>query len=143
MTISTTFVKVSTNEVVVKVAGGEGSTVIRLNDLVAPYETIFSQPVVDIAGYVFTGTADSVASIERDTDRILTISGAYQMLFTGQDMLPDSTSNTHDIKIDMVGTQGQLHLKLKKVVGYAVPEFNDYTRYDAGMYWDNIVALWE
>lgn len=145
MALDTQFIKKTQHEAIVKVYGTGGPAIIELPDLVAPRESVEGIPTVNIAGFTFTGTNDCVITVSRGDSVIASVSptGANYMDFRGQDMVPEITNNVFDITINISGTQGQLWLKLKKVSGYSMADFSDYTRWDAGLYWDSITLLWE
>lgn len=124
MTVAKSFLKISDFEAVVKVTGDNAdTTTITLNSdlLHAPTQVVDgSTQTVDITGMAWTGAANAVIQIVRDSVIITTLqAGAAGYLeFTGQFMTPDTTQNTKDIVVSIHHGQAELWLRVRKVAGY-------------------------
>jgi len=124
MTVAKSFLKISDFEAVVKVTGvNADTTTITLNSdlLHAPTQVVDgSTQTVDITGMAWTGAANGVIQIVRDSVIITTLqAGAAGYLeFTGQYMTPDTTKNTKDIVVTITGGQAELWLRVRKTDGY-------------------------
>lgn len=121
MAIVTTILKKTHQEVTVKVAGTGAASTVALADLVATGQALDgATQTVNIIGATWTGAADGVITITRNSVVIMTLqaNAAGMLYFDGQSMVPDSIQNTSDIVITVSGAQAEVWLKLRKVSGY-------------------------
>lgn len=121
MAIVTTILKKTHQEVTVKVAGTAAASTVALADLVATGQALDgATQTVNIIGATWTGAADGVITITRNSVVIMTLqaNAAGMLYFDGQSMVPDSIQNTSDIVITVSGAQAEVWLKLRKVSGY-------------------------
>lgn len=135
MAVTKTVLKLAERDAVVKVAGGAGTATIDLQtDLKKTNEVVAGATQrVSIAGVQWTGTADAVITIARNSTTILTLNcgaaGALEM--NGQTMIPDSIEDDKDIVVTVTGTAGELYIRLKKNYGYTSgSETSVYGQYD-------------
>lgn len=124
MTVAKSFLKISDFEAVIKVTGVAGDTAtITLNSdiLHAPSQVVDGgTQTVDITGIAWTGAANGIIQIVRNSVIITTLqTGAAGYLeFTGQFMTPDTTNNTSNIVVNISGGQSELWLRVRKIGGY-------------------------
>ena len=113
------YLKRSNYETVIKVFGSPGTINLNLTDLVTDNEAV-SLPKVNLIGVSWTGSNDSEITISRNNQVLLTLpgTGANYINFSGDSFTPDIINNTHNFTINMVGTQGQVWLRLRKLEGY-------------------------
>lgn len=130
------FLKVSHQDCVAKVAGNAGTVTIGLaTDLLysAGQELDGSTQTVNITGVGWTGTNDCVISVIRNGTVVMTLpsTGSNYLDFDNSQLTPETTNNTHDISVSIAGTQGEIWLRLKKVGGYAPKtEMSSFGAYD-------------
>lgn len=123
MAVVKTVVKNTNQEAVVKVAGTAAAATIDLSvDLLAATQALAgATQTVNIAGLVWTGATDGIITLTRNNIVVVTLqanaSGALD--FTGQMMIPEVISNTHDIVVTISGAQAECWIRLRKVGGYA------------------------
>lgn len=117
--------KVITNthsETVVKVWGAAGvSETITLAGLLATGQVLNgATQTVNVLGVSWTGSNENVSTVTRNTDRIFTLpgTGAATLELSGQNMPPDTVSNTYDLVVAITGGPGEVWIKLRKVSGY-------------------------
>lgn len=117
-----TILKKTAQEAIVKVQGDSGSVTIDLQTEIVSSGQVLdgATQTVNIIGLTWTGAASSVIAIDRNSTRIMTVGGSSigSLDFNGQDMVPDTINNTHDIVVTISGGQGELWLKLRKAGGY-------------------------
>lgn len=138
------YLKKTKKDVVVKVFGTPGAATIDLNDLVIDNEFINGTPTVNLIGVSWTGSNDTEITISRNSQVLLTCpsTGSNYINFSGDNFTPDILNNTHNFSINMVGTQGQVWLRLRKLSGYEVinnngiDQYNNLTLFDEGSTWD-------
>lgn len=134
MAVTKTILKLAERDVVIKVAGGAGTSTIAIRtDLKRENEQIVGTATASIAGLQWTGTSDAVVSIVRNDVTIMTLNcgaaGALEM--NGQMMIPDSIQHDKDIVINITGAAAELYLRLKKTSGYVSGyEPSEYGQYD-------------
>lgn len=123
MAVVKTVVKNTNQEAVVKVAGTEAAATIDLSvDLLAATQALAgATQTVNIAGLVWTGATNGIITLTRNNIVVVTLqanaSGALD--FTGQMMIPEVISNTHDIVVTISDAQAECWIRLRKVGGYA------------------------
>ena len=122
MAVTKTVLKSTDAEVVVKVAGTDGSATISLaTDTPAANQVVDgSTQTVNITGLSWTGAANSQIQIVRNSVIVATVIGetAAQFDFAGQMMTPDTTQNTKDLVVTISGAQAECWIRLKKIGGY-------------------------
>lgn len=109
-------------EAVIKVWGAAGtSETITLADLIAPGQVVSGTPTVNIVGVTWTGQNETVITVTRAAERVLTLpsTGSSTIDFSGQALPPDSVENTSDLVIAITGGVGEIWIKLRKIEGYA------------------------
>lgn len=139
------YLKISKRDVVVKVFGSPGAVTIDLEDLITDNEIIGDTPTVNLIGVCWTGTNDSEITISRNGQILLTCpsTGSQYLNFSGDTLIPDILNNTYNFNVNMVGTQGQVWLRLRKLSGYEVPfdngvdAFSNPVFFDDNLSWDN------
>ena len=124
MAVTKTVLKNTNQESVVKVAGTAGEVTITLNsDCLASTTQALDgvTQTVNIIGLVWTGAADGIVTISRNSVIITTLqaNAAGMLYFDGQSMIPDTIQNTSDIVVTISGAQAECWLRLRKVSGYA------------------------
>jgi hypothetical protein len=123
MAVTKTILKNANNESIVKVAGTAAAATIDLSaDLVSSTQALDgATQTVNIAGLVWTGAADGIITITRNSVVVTTLqanaSGALD--FTGQMMVPETIENTSDIVVTISGAQSECWIRLRKTGGYA------------------------
>lgn len=121
-------------EAVIKVWGAAGVTeTIDLQTLMPSSQVLDGDTqTVTIIGVTWTGGADGIATITRNSATIMTLqaNAAGMLLFDGQTMPPDSINATHDIVVALTGAAGEVWLKLRKVSGYKTKS-GEYATYGA------------
>lgn len=113
------YLKKTQKDVVVKAFGYPGAVTINLNDLVIDNETSAS-PIVNLIGVSWAGSNDAEITISRNNQVLLTLAstGSNYINFSGDSFTPDINNNAHNFSINMVGTQAQVWLRLRKLDGY-------------------------
>lgn len=122
-------------EAVIKVWGGAATTeVIDIQALLVTGQALSgATQTVNITGVTWTGAADGIATISRNTETIMTLqaNAAGMIYFDGQSMPPESRQATSDISVAITGAAAEVWLKLRKVSGYATMiEDATYGAYD-------------
>lgn len=115
-----TILRKTPQKVAVKVEGTNGSSTITLaTDLLHATEVVDGTPAVNILGMHWTGDADGVATITRNSKRIATLSGqaSGEILFSDSEFV-ENIENTSDIVITTTG-QMEVWLLLRKQDGYS------------------------
>lgn len=122
MATTKTILKKTHQEAVVKVAGtGEAETISLASDILAAGQALDGvTQTVNIVGATWTGAADGIITITRNSIVIMTLqaNAAGALEFGGQMMLPDTIENTSDIVVTVSGAQAECWLRLRKVGGY-------------------------
>ena len=123
MAIAKTIIKKTYGEALVKVAGPAGSATISLaTDLLSTNSELEDggTPTVNIAAVTWTGAANAVITITRNSVIVMTLNaGASGFLdFGGQIFPPDPIGNTSDIVVTISGGQAECWIRLRKVSGY-------------------------
>lgn len=119
------YIKKSQIDVVVKVYGGNGTSItIPLSDLLVANEIISGTPKVDLIGVSFTGHHLTVLTVSRNNQVLLSLpsTGASFLNLSGQDLTSDTSNNTSNIVVTITGGEGQCWLRLRKVGGYETIE---------------------
>ena len=135
MAVVKTVLKNVNQEAVVKVAGTADAATIDLStDLVASTQALDGNTqTVNIVGLVWTGAANGIITITRNSIVIATLqaNAAGALDFAGQQMIPETIGNTQDIVVTISGAQAECWLRLRKVSGYATKvEYATYGSYD-------------
>lgn len=135
MAVVKTVLKNTNQEAVVKVAGNAAAATIDLNaDIVANTQVADDgDQTVNIIGLVWTGAVDGIITITRNDVIITTLqAGAAGALdFSGQQMIPETINNTHDVVVAISGAQAECWVRLRKVTGYTTKvESATYGYYD-------------
>ena len=135
MAITKTILRKTHGEAVVKVAGTAASETIALaTDLLNAGQALDGvTQSVSIVGVTWTGAADGVITITRNSAVIMTLqaNAAGALEFGGQMMIPDSVNNTSDVVVTISGAQAECWLRLRKVSGYkTMIEDATYGAYD-------------
>jgi hypothetical protein len=122
-------------EAVLKVWGAASTTeVIDISTLLATGQALNgATQTVTITGVTWTGAADAIATVTRNSETIMTLqaNAAGMLLFDGQTMPPDNRQATSDISVAITGAATEVWLKLRKVSGYATMiEDASYGHYD-------------
>ena len=135
MAVVKTVLKNVNQEAVVKVAGTADAATIDLStDLVASTQALDGNTqTVNIVGLVWTGAANGIITITRNSVVIATLqaNAAGALDFAGQQMIPETIGNTQDIVVTISGAQAECWLRLRKVSGYATKvEYATYGSYD-------------
>lgn len=115
-----TILRKTPQKVAVKVEGTNGSSTITLaTDLLHDTEVVDGTPAVNILGMHWTGDADGVATIVRNSKRIATLTGqaSGEILFSDSEFV-ENVENTSDIVITTTG-QMEVWLLLRKQHGYS------------------------
>ena len=116
-----TIYKKTNGEALVKVAGTAAAETIALaTDLLAVDDVISGTPTVNIAAVTWTGAANGVITITRNSVIVMTLNaGASGFLdFGGQIFPPDPIGNTSNIVVTISGGQAECWIRLRKVSGY-------------------------
>ena len=123
MAVTKTVLKNTNQESVVKVAGTAAAATIDLSvDLLASTQALDgATQTVNIVGLVWTGAADGIITITRNSVVITTLqaNAAGMLYFDGQSMIPDTIQNTSDIVVTISGAQAECWIRLRKVGGFA------------------------
>lgn len=120
---------------VVKVWGDGLDETITLASLSAANQVLDTSepPTVNIVGVTWMGNPDTVITISRNNETIMTLPCAQAgstIDFTGQQLPPDTIYNTEDILIQSTGI-AQVYLTLRKVAGFKTTvEYAQYGSYD-------------
>lgn len=132
-----TFLKKTHQEVVVKIAGGGGTnTTITLAELIAAGQELDPDALnqeVSILAAQWTGAADGVATISRNSTTIMTLQSTPAGIITLDDgtFVPDNINATSDIVVTTEGTAVEVWLRLRKVSGYrTLVEPEQFGHYD-------------
>lgn len=122
MAVTKTVLKKTHQEAIVKVAGTAAAATIDLSaDLVATGQALDgSTQKVSITGVTWTGAADGVITITRNSVTVMTLqaNAAGSLEFGGQSMIPDNIEDASDIVVTISGAQSECWFKLRKVSGY-------------------------
>ena len=122
MPVAKTIMKKTHQEAIVKLAGtGAAATIDLSADLVAAGQALDgSTQKASITGVTWTGAADGVVTITRNSVVIMTLqaNAAGMLEFVGQSMIPDNIEEASDIVVTISGAQAECWLKLRKVSGY-------------------------
>ena len=134
MAVTTTVLKNTNQEAIVKVAGTAAAGTIDLQTtiLAATQALDGATQTVNIVSVSFTGLTGSTITITRDTTNILTMyaEGSDTLDFAGMGFV-DTIENTKDIVVTIAGAEAQCYLTLRKVSGYATKVENaTYGAYD-------------
>ncbi len=130
------FLKVTHQDCVAKVAGTGGPVTINLTtDLLPATGQVLdgATQTVNITGVSWTGTNDCVITVRRNSVIVMTLpsTGSNYLDFDNSQMVPENTHNTFPILVTIEGTQGEVWLRLKKVSGYKTTiEYASYGAYD-------------
>ena len=123
MAVTKTVLKNTNQESVVKVAGTAAAATIDISsDLLASTQALDgATQTVNIVGLVWTGAADGIITITRNSVVITTLqaNAAGMLYFDGQSMIPDTIENTSDIVVTISGAQAECWIRLRKVGGFA------------------------
>jgi hypothetical protein len=135
MPVVKTVLKNVNQEAVVKVAGTAAAATIDLStDLVASTQALDGETqTVNIVGLVWTGAADGIITITRNSVVVATLqaNAAGSLEFGGQQMIPETINNTSDVVVTISGAQAECWVRLRKVSGYATKvEYATYGAYD-------------
>ena len=133
--MSIAVIKNTHQEAVIKVWGGAATTeVIDISTLIAAGQALDgATQTVNITGVTWTGAADGVATITRNSETIMTLqaNAAGMIYFEGQSMPPEGRQAASDISVAITGAAAEVWLKLRKVSGYATMiEDATYGAYD-------------
>jgi hypothetical protein len=135
MAVVKTVLKNVNQETVIKVAGTAAAATIDLQSdiLASTQELDGATQTVNIVGLIWTGAADGVVQISRNSVIIATLqaNAAGALEFGGQAMIPETIENTSDIVITISGAQAECWIRVKKVSGYKTKvEYNTYGAYE-------------
>lgn len=135
MAVVKTVLKSTEQEAVVKVAGTAAAATITLaTDILAASQALDGETqTVNIVGLVWTGATDGIIQITRNSVVIATLqaNAAGALDFSGQAMIPETISNTHNIVVTISGAQAECWVRLRKVSGYkSKVEYATYGAYD-------------
>lgn len=121
MAAEKSFLKLSTQEVVLKVAGTAGSQTVTMAELATTSQEAVGPYVVNIVGVTWTGSSAGVITIARGGTTIMTLqstpSGSID--FGGQTLPAESTKNTDPIVVTISGGQAECWIRLRKTSGYS------------------------
>jgi len=122
MAVAKTFLKISENEAVIKIAGTGSTSVISLaTDLLASTQTLNGAiQTVDITGVTFSGENATLIQIVRNSVIVMTLPSSASNFydFSGQMMPAENTQNTKDISVTISGGQGEVWIRVRKTTGY-------------------------
>jgi hypothetical protein len=135
MAVVKTILKNVAQEAVVKVSGTDGSATIALaTDLLLSNQALDGETqTATIAGVTWTGAADGVITITRNSVVVMTLqaNAAGFLDFSGQDMPPDTIGAASDIVVAISGAQASCWLRIRKTGGYKTKvEDATYGAYD-------------
>jgi hypothetical protein len=135
MAVVKTVLKNVNQEAVIKVAGTAAAATIDLStDLVASTQALDGETqTVNIVGLVWTGATNGIIEITRNSVVIATLqaNAAGALDFAGQQMIPETISNTSDIVVTISGAQAECWIRVKKVGGYKTKvEYATYGAYE-------------
>lgn len=135
MATTKTILRKTHGEAVVKVAGtAAAETIVLATDLLNAGQALDgATQSVSIVGVTWTGAADGVITITRNSAVIMTLqaNAAGALEFGGQMMIPDSVNSTSDVVVTISGAQAECWLRLRKVSGYkTMIEDATYGAYD-------------
>lgn len=136
MALTKSFLKITHQDCVAKVAGTGGPVTINLTTDLLP----LSGQVVDgdtqtvnITGVSWTGSNDAEITITRNSVVVMTLpsTGSNYLDFDNSQMTPEITGNTYPLVVTVTGTQAEVWIRLKKVSGYrSTIEYSTYGAYD-------------
>lgn len=120
MAVVKTILKKTHQEAVVKVAGtAAAGTVALATDLLPTGQALDGgTQTVNIVSISWSGSAEGVITVTRNSVVIMTLTSSGQLDFTGQAMIPDTIENTSDIVVTISGGQAECWMRLRKVGGY-------------------------
>lgn len=123
MAVTKTVLKATHQEVIVKVAGTAAAATISLaSDLLPATGQVLdgATQTVNIAGIQWSGVTGGLVQVTRNSIPVISLvtDNANYFDFTGQDMVPETTSNTSNIVVTISGAQAECWIKLRKVGGY-------------------------
>lgn len=133
---SKSFLKITHQDCVAKVAGNAGSVTIDLaTDLLPVTGQVLDGATqsVNITGVSWTGTNDAVITISRNNLIVMSLpsTGSNYLDFDNSQMVPENTNNTYPLVVTITGTQGEAWIRLKKVGGYkSTIELASFGAYD-------------
>lgn len=136
MALTKSFLKITHQDCVAKVAGTGGPVTINLTtDLLPVSGQVLdgATQTVNITGVSWTGTNDAEISLLRNNVVVMTLpsTGSNFLDFDNSQMTPEITNNTYPIVVNVTGTQGEVWIRLKKVSGYrSTIEYSKYGAYD-------------
>jgi len=135
MAVVKTILKNTNQESIVKIAGTAAAATITLGtDLVASTQAVDgATQTVNIIGLVWTGAAEGVIQITRNSVVVFTLqsNAAGALDFAGQQMIPDTIENTQDVVVTISGAQAECWIRLRKIGGYVTKvEDATYGSYD-------------
>jgi hypothetical protein len=135
MAVVKTVLKNVNQETVIKVAGTAAAATIDLQTdiLASTQELDGATQTVNIVGLIWTGDANGVVQISRNSVIIATLqaNAAGALEFGGQAMIPETIQNTSDIVVTISGAQAECWIRVKKVSGYKTKvEYATYGAYE-------------
>ena len=143
MAVVRSILRLTAQDVVVKIQGTAAANTINLNDadiIPTTQTTDGATQTVNIVGLVWTGAANGIVTITRNSVVIYTLqaNAAGFLDFSGQGMVPDTVNNTYPVVITMSGAQAECWIRLRKVAGYKTlyepatyGSYDDITRFGA------------
>jgi hypothetical protein len=135
MAVTKTVLKNVNQETVIKVAGTAAAATIDLQtDVLASTQELDGvTQTVNIVGLIWTGAANGIVEISRNSVVIATLqaNAAGALEFGGQAMIPETIQNTSDIVVTISGAQAECWIRVKKVSGYKTKvEYSTYGAYE-------------
>ena len=135
MAVTKTVLKNVNQETVIKVAGTAAAATIDLQtDILASTQELDGvTQTVNIVGLIWTGAANGIVEISRNSVVIATLqaNAAGALEFGGQAMIPETIQNTSDIVVTISGAQAECWIRVKKVSGYKTKvEYSTYGAYE-------------
>ena len=136
MALTKSFLKVTHQDCIAKVEGTGGPITINLTTDLLPLSGQVvdgATQVVNITGVSWTGTNNAEITITRNNVVVMTLpsTGSNYLDFDNSQMTPETTENTYPLVVTIVGTQGEVWIRLKKVSGYrSTIENATYGAYD-------------
>ena len=122
MALNVTYLKKTTNEVIVKLQGASDNSTIAFADLVGSRDelTAGGTPKANIVGIVATGLLNSQVTITRNSVIVASVSPQYGInLNLKAEGISDSIQNDQTINVAISGAAAQVYLTLRKVDGYS------------------------